>query len=163
MDNQLVVLHFDTVESAEATMATIHTLQAEGFLELEDAALITRAESGAVTVTPAGQTDTARKTSVGAVIGLVAGSLFGLPVLGALAGGGIGATQSAKNAVDQLDVLLDDVGRRVEAGSTVLALTVSGLPDAEIVMDRLSVHRSAMTQVDIPAELRDQIEGSTTD
>ena len=160
MDNQLVVLHFENVESAEATLATVHTLEAEGFLELDDAALITRADSGAVTVTPAGPTETARKASVGAVIGLVAGSLLGLPVLGAMAGGGIRATQSMKDAVGQLDLLLDDVGRRVEAGSTVLALAVKALPDAEIVIDRLSVHRDEMTQVEIPAELRRQIEES---
>jgi uncharacterized membrane protein len=163
MDNQLVVVHFDTVESAESTMSTIRTLEAEGFLQLDDAALITRAESGGVTVTPAGPTNTARATSVGAIIGLVAGSLIGLPVLGGLAGAGIRANRSTKNTVDQLDRLLDDVGRRVEAGSTVLALAIQGLPDIEVVRDRLAVHRSEMTQVDIPAELREQIEGSTTE
>jgi uncharacterized membrane protein len=162
MDSQLVVLHFETVESAETTMATIRTLEAEGFLELDDAAVITRAASGAVTVTPAGTTETARKTAVGAVIGLVAGSLLGLPMLGAVAGGSIRGKKSVENTVDKLDVLLEDVGRRVEAGSTVLALAVSALPDAEIVTDRLSIHRDKMTQVEIPAELRDLIEGSTT-
>jgi hypothetical protein len=44
-----------------------------------------------------------------------------------------------------------------------LALAIQGLPDIEVVRDRLAVHRSEMTQVDIPAELREQIEGSTTE
>ncbi len=163
MDSQLVLFHFETVELAEATMSTIRTLEAEGFLELDDAALITRGSKGELTVTPQTSTGTTRTSAVGATIGLVAGTLLGLPVLGAIAGGGIGAKKSVTEAVEKLDGVLDGVGRRVESGSTVLALAVRALPDAETVVDRLSIHRDDMTQVEIPAELRQKIEGSSAD
>ncbi|MGB5759248.1 MAG: DUF1269 domain-containing protein [Acidimicrobiales bacterium] len=163
MDSQLVLFHFETVELAEATMSTIRTLEAEGFLELDDAALITRGSKGELTVTPQTSTGTTRTSAVGATIGLVAGTLLGLPVLGAIAGGGIGAKKSVTEAVKKLDGVLDGVGRRVESGSTVLALAVRALPDAETVVDRLSIHRDDMTQVEIPAELRQKIEGSSAD
>ena len=163
MDSQLVLLHFETVEAVESTMATIRTLEAEGFLELDDAALVTSDPTGAVTVTPLGPTGTGRKTTVGAVVGLVAGTLVGLPVLGAVTGGGIAAGRSVKDAAEKLDAVLEDVTRRVESGTTVLVLAVRSLPDAEMVVDRLSVHRDKMTQVDIPAALREQIERTTSD
>ena len=163
MDSQLVLFHFETVESAETTMSTIRSLEAEGFLELDDAALITRGSKGELTVTPQTSTGTTRTSAVGATIGLVAGTLLGLPVLGAIAGGGIGAKKSVTEAVQKLDGVLDGVGRRVESGSTVLALAVRALPDAETVVDRLSIHRDDMTQVEIPAELRQKIEGSSAD
>lgn len=163
MDSQLVLFHFETVESAETTMSTIRSLEAEGFLELDDAALITRGSKGELTVTPQTSTGTTRTSAVGATIGLVAGTLLGLPVLGAIAGGGIGAKKSVTEAVKKLDGVLDGVGRRVESGSTVLALAVRALPDAETVVDRLSIHRDDMTQVEIPAELRQKIEGSSAD
>ena len=89
MDNELVTLHFDDVESAEATMATIRSLQAEGFIELDDAAIVTRSAEVGVTVTPVELHGTPKKAAFGAVIGLVAGSLVGLPVLGAMAGSSI--------------------------------------------------------------------------
>jgi uncharacterized membrane protein len=163
MDSELVTLHFEDTESAEATMATIRSLQAQGFIELDDAAILTRPPTGGVTVTPVEIHGVPRKAAVGAVIGLVAGSVLGLPVLGAIAGGGVSGKRAVKDAVDRLDGLLGTVGAQVEAGSTVLALAVRSLPDPETVVDRLSIHRSAMTRVSIPAELRDEIERSGPD
>ena len=82
-------------------MSTVRTLEAEGFLELDDAALITRGPNGEVTVTPQLGTGTAGRSAVGATIGLVAGTLLGLPLLGALVGGGVGAkSQSTRPSKD---------------------------------------------------------------
>ncbi len=163
MDSKLVLLHFETIEAAETTMSTVRSLEAEGFLELDDAAMISRSSDGTVTVTPQTGTGKTRTSAVGATIGLVAGSLLGLPLVGAIVGGGIGANKAVKDAVETLDGVLDDVGRRVASGSTVLALAVRALPDAETVVDRLSMHRDDMTQVEIPPELRDKLEGPPSD
>ena len=163
MANELVLLHFDNAESAEATMSVVRTLQAEGFLELDDAAILTRSPTGSVEVTPADMHDAPKKTTVGAVIGLVAGSLVGLPVLGAMAAGTIAGTKEAKKSAERLDAVLAAVSGRIEAGATVLALSVAAIPDPEIVIDRLSIHRDEMTRVDIPADLRTEIERATDD
>jgi uncharacterized membrane protein len=158
VQNELVVLHFDTADAAKATMSTLGSLEAEGFIELEDAALITRAEGGEVSVTPVGTSEVKTKPVVGAVIGLAAGAIVGLPVLGALAIGGISAKKAAEKAAEDLDSVLDTVAKRVEAGSAALALSVLSLPDPETVTDRLSIHRDAMTRIDIPPELRAEID-----
>ncbi len=163
MDHELVTLHFANVEVAEATMDTIRSLQAEGFIELDDAAIVTRSASGGVTVTPVGLQGMPKKAAFGAIIGLVAGSLVGLPVLGAMAGSGITGTKAVREAVNRLDAVLDAVAEHVGTGSAVLALAVRSLPDPDIVVDRLSIHRDAMTRVEIPAQLREQIEKSRSD
>jgi len=158
MTNELVVLHFETTAAAERTMSTIRTLEAEGFLELEDAALINRASDGEVEVRSLDSGDDKAKPAAGAVVGLVAGGLVGLPVLGALALGGLAAKKSVDAAVKELNALLDDVGQRVEAGSAALVLSVRSLPDPEMVTDRLSILREEMTRVEIPPELRAELD-----
>jgi uncharacterized membrane protein len=156
--SELVLLHFENPAAAERTMSTIRTLEAEGFVELEDAALITRASDGEVEVSSLQSGDGRTKPALGAVVGLIAGGLVGLPVLGALAVGGVAAKKSVDAAVKELDQLLDDVGRRVDAGSAALALSVRSMPQPDIVADRLSIHRDEMTRVEIPPELRAELD-----
>ena len=163
MDSELVLLHFADVESAETTMSIVRTLQAEGFVELDDAAIITRSAAGTIEAKPAALHEAPKKATVGAVIGFVAGSLVGLPVLGAIATGGAAGMSEAKESAERLDQVLDAVSGRIDAGATVLALAVAAIPDPEIVVERLSIHRDDMTRIDIPAVLRDEIERATTD
>lgn len=158
MESELVLLHFENAAAAERTMSTIRSLDAEGFLDLEDAALISRASDGRIEVTSLNSGDGKTKPAVGAVIGLVAGGLVGLPILGALALGGAAAKKSVDTAVKELDALLDEVGQRVDAGSAALALSVRSLPDPEMVVDRLSIFRDEMTRVEIPPELRAELD-----
>ncbi len=105
-----------------------------------------------------GTSEVTTKPAVGAVIGLAAGAIVGLPVLGALAIGGVAAKKAVEKAAEDLDAVLNTVAGRVETGSAALVLSVLSLPDPETVTDRLSIHRDAMTQVDIPPQLRAEID-----
>lgn len=163
MDSELVLLHFADVESADATMSVVRTLQAEGFLDLDDAAIITRSATGTIEAKPAALHEAPKKATVGAVLGFVAGSLVGLPVLGAIAAGGAAGISEAKESVERLDQVLDAVSDQIDAGDTVLALAVAGIPDPEIVVERLSIRRDDMTRIDIPAAVRAEIERTTQD
>lgn len=162
MSSDLVVLHFDTVEAAESTLSSLRTLEAEGFLELEEAALITRAEDGTVTVSSRDASVGKSGPAKGAVLGLVAGGVVGLPILGALAIGGRALKKEVENTARELDMLFATVAEQVEAGSTALALSVGSLSDPEIVTDRLAIHRDVMTRVEIPPELRAEIDRHRT-
>lgn len=163
MDSELVLLHFDDAASAEAALSDVRTLQAEGFLELDDAATITRSTSGTVEVTPAELHETPKRATAGAVIGLVAGSLVGLPILGAIAAGGAAGVTASKDAAERLDAMLAAVSDRIDAGEVVLAISVTAIPDPETVSDRLSVHDEHLTRVDIPADLRAEMERAGVD
>ncbi len=159
VDDEVVFLHFESVADAERAIATIDSLDAEGFLQFTDAAIIRRSDDGGFSVTPVERTGPGRKVTLGAVLGAVAGGLVGLPVLGAAAGAGAAAKKSLGS--DHLDELIDTVGRDMASGTAVLALTVTALSDPESVTDRLQIHREKLLRAEIPPALRAQLDGES--
>lgn len=158
MDSELVILTFNSPQAAEQGLATLRTLEAEGFLEIDDCAMLSRDAEGWVTAKRAETGDLRRKATFGGVIGLFVGGVIGLPVLGVLAGAG-GAAR-LKDHADRLEQLIDSVGHDMERGSGVLALTVTSLNDPAMVTDRLSVDRDGLVNAHVPAALRAEIERS---
>jgi uncharacterized membrane protein len=158
VDTELVVLTFDSPAAAERGLDTLQTLEAEGFLEIDDCAILCRDAQGWVTAKHADHSELTRKAGFGGVIGLFVGGVIGLPVLGLLAGAG-GAAQ-LKDHADRLEQLISSVGHDMERGSGVLALTVASLSDPATVTDRLQVDRDGLVKAQIPARLRVEIERS---
>jgi uncharacterized membrane protein len=156
MDRELVFLHFESIPAAERAMGTIRTLEAEGFLTLDDAAIVTRSDDGWVSVKPLGRTGLGKKAVLGGVLGVITGGLIGLPMIGGAIGAGAAAKQSSSN--DQFDELMNTVGRNMTAGTAVLALTVAALTDPWMVTDRLEVHRDRLIRAEVPASIRAQLE-----
>jgi uncharacterized membrane protein len=153
VDSELVVLTFESPDAAEQGLDTLRTLEAEGFLEIDDCALLSRDAQGWVTAKRADHDDLRRKATFGGVIGL--------PVLGMLAGAG-GAAR-LKDHADQLEQLISSVGNNMERGSGVIALTVASLNDPAMVADRLQVDSDGLVNAQIPAALRAEIERSLHD
>lgn len=161
MDSELVVLTFDSPGAAEQGLETLRTLEAEGFLEIDDCAILSRDAQGWVTAKSADHKDLRHKAGFGGVIGLFVGGVIGLPVLGMLAGAG-GAAR-LKDHADRLEELISSVGEEMERGSGVLALTLTSLGDPAVVTDRLQVDRDGLVKAQIPAALRAEIERSLSD
>lgn len=158
VDSELVVLTFDSPEAAEHGLQTLRTLEAEGYLHIDDCALLSRDAQGWVTAKNADHSDLRRKAGFGGVIGLFVGGVIGLPVLGLLAGAG-GAAR-LKDHADRLEQLISSVGEDMERGSGVIALTLASLDDPAMVVDRLQVARDGLVNAQIPAALRAEIERS---
>ena len=156
MDSQLVVFTFGSTDEADRAASDLQRLAAGGFVLIEDAALLTRAADGTVTVRPMSLSEMARGSALGGVLGLVAGSLLGLPVVGLLAGAGVGAKHSLH--AERLEELLGTIGREMESGSVVLAVMVSAVNDPDSVADRLEMHRDSILALEVPEELRDHID-----
>ncbi len=156
MDAELVVLYFDSPEAARRGLGTLRTLEAEGFVRIDECALISRDADGWVTARPADERSPRRRIGFGGVLGLVVGGLVGVPVLGLIAGAGTAA--SRLRDADRLEELVSSIGRDLPAGGGALALTVDALRDPEVVTDRLQLHRDGLTRVQIPASLREEIE-----
>ena len=156
MDSQLVVFRFGSVSDAENAVDTIKSLAAQGFVTVEDGVIISRDVDGTVTVKPMALTELVRTSTVGGVLGLLAGSVIGLPMLGALAGAGLGAKKSLHE--ERLEEFMDTIGRDMESGTAVVAIMVDSVDDPDTVADRLEVHRDSILQLDIPAELRAHID-----
>ena len=161
MDSEIVFLYFDSVAEAERAMSSIQGLEAEGFMKVDEAALVSLNESGAVVAVPIGEPSVVGKSALGGAIGLIAGALIGLPILGAAAGAGIAAGKMEDT--DHLDQLISSVGSKLRPGGAALALEVAELGDPEIVIDRLEVHRDHLVRTEVPASLRavlDEAEGT---
>jgi uncharacterized membrane protein len=158
MDTEVVFLHFNSIAAAESAMDTITTLTAEGFLELDQAAIVSRGDDGWVSVEPAGRSGLVGKTTLGGVLGAIVGGLIGLPAAGAVVGAGAAAKKSLGN--EQFDELMDAVGRDMTPGTAVLALTVAELNDPESVADRLELHRDGLVRAEIPESLRAQLDAA---
>ncbi len=156
MDSELVVLYFESMEAAERGLQTLRGLDAQGFLAIDECAILGRDSRGWVTAKNADQGELSSTVGFGGVLGLVVGGVVGLPVLGVLAGAGIAAKR--KVDADRLGELISSVGNEMARGSGVLALTLESLSDAATVTDRLGVDRDGLVRAEIPASLRDEIE-----
>ncbi len=156
MDSELVVLYFASVEAAERALGTVKSLEAEGFLHLDESAILGRDDEGWVTVKPTDANEPVRASALGGVVGLVAGGVIGLPVLGVLAGAGLAAKHTSH--ADQLEDLINTVGEKMDNGTGVLVLDVASLDDPEIVADRLGVHRDQLIRAEVPAALKAKID-----
>lgn len=148
-NGELVVLHFATFDAAERALATVRNLAAEGFLTLEDARLISRSADYEITIS--GDRHKKGLTSAGGVLGLVAGGMLGLPILGLLAGAGVAANKQSQARIIELVAAAE---RNLAPGSAMVALLVSGMSDPEIVADRVEIHRDDILSVDIPPDLQ---------
>ena len=155
-NSELVMLHYASPDDAERAFRTIQSLSEEGFVELAEAALVTRDVDGRVTARQADHQKVPRTSALGGLAGLVVGGLMGVPVLGVLAGAGLAAKKSLQ--AKQLERLISTVGNQMKSGQAVLVLAIPAVHDAEVVLERLGSAHVDLVRADIPDELRAEIE-----
>lgn len=160
-DSELVVLYFESTEAAEHGLATLRSLQAEGFIDIDECAILGRDREGWVTAKNADPHQVSRAAGFGGVLGLVVGGVVGLPVIGLLGGAGIAAKRKLDS--DRLEELIATIGEEMQRGSGVLALTVASIDDPEVVTDRLGVDRDGLVRAEVPASLREEIDRALGD
>ncbi len=156
MTSELIVLYFESPAAAERGLSTLRSLEAEGFLAIDDCAILGRDCEGWVTAKQAGHRELRQAAGFGGVLGLVVGGVVGLPVLGLLAGAGIAA--KSKVEADRLDALISSIGSEMEKGSGVLALTLASLSDPASVTDRLGIDRDGLVRAEIPTSLKEELD-----
>ena len=148
--HQVVVAHFVTSDDALRAMDTIRELDAQGFLTLGEAALVTRDADGTM---HASSIDGAERRGavLGGFVGVIVGGLLGVPIVGLLAGAGGGTLHGSDS--DFLDELISGVASKMENGGSALAIVVESISDPEMVVERFQQHRSSLTFADIPPGL----------
>lgn len=156
MENEIVVLHFETVEAAERALDAVNGLDAQGFLDLDGAAVITKDPDGWVRARSADGGEVTRAASLGGVVGLVVGGVMGLPVLGLLAGAGASGAHAANT--QDLETLMSTVGDEMTEGSAALVLSLNRISDLDTVLDRLDGYRSGFVRAEVPEALRAEID-----
>lgn len=154
MNYDLLVMSFDTPEAAAGAREAVRTMQREGRLSLEDAAVLRSDAAGKVEV----DNELSRDIKVGAGIGAVLGAVFtfffpfvGL-VLGAAGGALVGA--SLDRGVDQQFV--DDVKASLKPNSSALFLVVAG-GDLDALRAALAPYGGQIIQTTLDKGVADQL------
>jgi uncharacterized membrane protein len=122
----VVVLTFDNPDEAGRLRQTLGELEAEGRLELDDAAVVVKDDDGAVHVRRGSRRRGKVGAAGGAILGAVVFALF--PVAGAAAGGAIGAAGGAligsRTGLGLDQAFVEEVRGALRPGTSALFLQV---------------------------------------
>lgn len=153
----LLVLTFDSSESADGARQSIRDLQNKGLLTLEDAAVLTADASGKVSVNNELGRDIKIGAGIGAVVGLLLSFMF--PLAGILIGAAGGALigRSLDRGVDQKFV--QDVKNSLKPNSSALFLVIRQA-DMTALRATLAPHNAGILQTTLEDSLVDQIRSS---
>lgn len=155
--SDLVIVAFPDEATAFEARAALVRLQKEYLIEMEDAVVITRDESGDVRLH-----QPVNLTAAGAVGGTMWGALIGLlflnPLLGAAAGAGAGAISGALSDIGIKDDFLQDIGMALDDGQSALAVLIRKMT-ADKVLARLGDFpaRGRVIQTSLSTEMEDRL------
>jgi uncharacterized membrane protein len=127
---------FDTVDGAAHAVKALTGAQADGLVKIVDHAVVTWAPGADKAELHHSHDDKWRGTGMGAFWGLLAGSLFFVPVLGALAGAATGAIMKSVSAVGIDDQQLEILRKEITPGTSAL-FAVTENADMDRLAERL--------------------------
>lgn len=140
--SDLIVVGFDTVEEADKVLLKLGTLKKEYLIDLEDAVVVIRDESGKVQLK-----QSLNLTAIGATSGLLSGSIWGglvgllflNPLAGFAIGGAIGAGTGALSG-SLADYGIDDefiksLGQTIPNNSSALFILVRKVQPEKVLAE----------------------------
>jgi uncharacterized membrane protein len=135
----LIIVAFPDEATAFAAGKALVALQKEYLIEMEDVVVVTRDDSGKVSLH-----QSVNLTTGGAIGGGLWGTLIGLlflnPVVGAAVGAGAGALAGKFSDIGIDDGFLRDIGQSLDKGGAAVGLLVRKLT-TDKVLDRLEPFR----------------------
>jgi uncharacterized membrane protein len=153
--SNLIVVTFDDPEEAGKVLKSLRSVQKEGYLSLDDSAVVVKDEDGKVHV----KNEMDRGVKIGALgggaLGLLIGSVFfpiaGL-VIGALAGGLVG--KSVDLGVDQKFV--KEVSKDIQPGSSALFFIVRDA-EPDVAVAALRPYKGTVRHTTFPPEAEEEL------
>ena len=153
--SNLVVVTFDDPEEAGNVLKSLRSVQKEGYLGLDDSAVVVKDEDGKVHV----KNEMDRGVKIGALgggfLGLLIGSVFfpiaGL-VIGALAGGLVG--KSVDLGVDQKFV--KEVSEDMQPGTSALFFIVRDA-EPDVAVAALRPYKGTVRHTSFPPEAEEEL------
>ena len=122
--SELLVVIFDTSEQATQARMSIKSLESEGVVKLDDAAVVTKSEDGKVEVKNQLDSGVAMGALGGAMVGLLLASVF-FPLAGILIGAGAGGLIGHFFHKDVDQTFVKEVTQKIEPGKSALFLMIS--------------------------------------
>jgi uncharacterized membrane protein len=152
--SDLIVMSFNSVETAKSVREAVRRLQKQGLIALSDAAVISKDAEGKINV----DSEVSHETKVGAGVGALLGAVltFVFPVAGILVGTAGGAAVGALvgNGVDRKFV--EDVQNSLTPGSSAVFLVIrSG--DAAALRGAIEPYEGTLIQTTLDTSLEEQL------
>lgn len=149
---ELIVIGYDTPEKAEAARSELFGLSKEYLVEVGDAVVATRDQSGRIKLNQMVNLWTVGAAG-GSFWGLLAGFLFFNPLLGLVTGAAAGAVAGALNDYGISDDFMREVAGVLQPRQAALFILANRV-SSERVIDRLSRHggRVLRTNLDTSQE-----------
>lgn len=120
----LVAVSFDEPLKAQEALLAAMRLQGHGRLDLEDAAIVTRAPNGRVRVAQTRDVSATQGAAAGSWWGLIAGLFVGGPLIGAALGAGLGGLFAKLRDIGIDDDEMKRMGEELDEGHAALFLLV---------------------------------------
>jgi len=111
---------FESPEGADRAAQVLRQVSSEGLMKLEDYAVIEWPAGADKPDVKYENRDDARGAGWGALIGVLVGTLFFLPLIGAAAGAAIGVLSKRVEAIGISKSQLDSIGKEVTPGTSAL-------------------------------------------
>lgn len=142
-------------EEAEAAVAELERLDGEHLLDLADAAVVVRTETGRVELHQRHELSAGEGAVAGGVAGVLAGILIGFPIAAPIAGlalgGGLGAIDTG---ID--DKRMRRLGESLEPGQAA-ACALVGRADWPAVRARMAPHTGELLVVELTLEAEEAL------
>jgi len=122
--SDLLVIVFDTAEQAMQARTSLKSLESEGVVKLDDAAVVTKSPDGKITVKNQLDSGVAMGALGGAMVGLLLASVF-FPLAGILVGAGAGGVIGHFFHKDVDQKFVKEVTQKIEPGKSALFLMIS--------------------------------------
>jgi uncharacterized membrane protein len=153
--SNLVVITFDNAEEAVKVRESLHSLEKQGLLNLDDSAVIVKDAEGKVQVKNQMDRGVAVGAAGGGALGLLIGSIF-FPFAGIIAGAVVGAIvgKLADTGVDQKFV--HEVSAALKPDSSAIFVIVRQANPAAVVA-ALKPYQGQVYQTSLPTEAEEEL------
>jgi uncharacterized membrane protein len=153
--SNIVVIAFDNMEEAGRVRETLRSVQHEGYINLDDSAVVVKDEEGKIHV----KNEVDRGVKIGAIGGGALGLLIGgllFPVAGLLIGvlGGAAVGALAKVGIDKQFV--KDVEESMQPGTSALFIIVREA-NADVAVAALKPYKGTVLQTSFPPEAEEEL------
>jgi uncharacterized membrane protein len=154
--SDLIAIAYDDIFKAEEVRLTLAKLQTEHLIELEDAAVIVKNAQGKVKLKQAINL-TATGAASGGFWGLLIGTLFLVPLVGAAVGAATGALGGALTDIGVDDNFMKELGETLQPETSALFILVKKVtPDK--VLDEVSKYGGTVLRTSLSKDDEEQLQ-----
>lgn len=154
--SDLIAIAYDDAFKAEEVRLTLARLQTEHLIELEDAAVVVKDAAGKVKLKQAINL-TATGAASGGFWGLLIGTLFLVPLVGAAVGAATGALGGALTDIGVDDNFMKELGETLKPETSALFILVKKVtPDK--VLDEVSKYGGTILRTSLSKDDEEQLQ-----